>query len=275
MNSRDRYVDLHVHTCHSDGTDPPRRVVERAHELGFAGLAIADHDTVDGVGEGRDVAQEFGLAFLPATEISAQWRGLEVHVLGYGIDTNSSALRDVLNQLREGRLNRARRIIALLNELGVPVDAKSLIESAGRSVGRMHIARAVHALGYAKSVQGAFDKYIGRDRPAFVSKPCATCTEAIDVIHAADGVAVLAHPGVGNLRKVVETILKFPFDGIEVYHSKHAPEQSERYLALANERGLLVSGGSDCHGGAKGEPELGKVRLPFREMARIMDAAAL
>ncbi|MCP4640170.1 MAG: PHP domain-containing protein [bacterium] len=270
-----RYVDLHLHTHYSDGTDAPRLVIERASELGFAAAAITDHDTVAGVAEGQRAAEELGVEFLPGVEVSCECRGREIHVLGYGIDLGHQGLLDALNELVEGRATRADRIIAKLNEMGVPISREDLEDrgdDAG-SIGRMHIAREVHARGFSRTVQDAFDKYLKSKRPAYVDKPRLACADAIELIRDAGGLAFLAHPGLGNQNRSIAPLLEFPFDGIEVYHTRHTGGQETEFLLIAEERGLLVSGGSDCHGTAKQDPEMGKVRMPYEHFARL--AAAL
>ena len=269
-----RTVDLHLHTNHSDGSDSPGRVVERAAELDFAAIAITDHDTVSGLEEAQAWASKLGLELLPGTEISASHRGQEVHILGLGVDPEHAPFLKRLSKQVEQRVTRAREIVDRLLELGVPVNLERLFDRAeGAAIGRMHIAREVVEVGCATTVQDAFDKYIKRGRPAFVARPAMSCKEAIDTIHEAGGLAFVAHPGIGNLQRKLKGLLGQPFDGIEVFHTHHAPEQSETFAELARERGLLITGGSDCHGTVKGQaPEMGKVRMAWEHYARIREA---
>jgi predicted metal-dependent phosphoesterase TrpH len=127
----------------------------------------------------------------------------------------------------------------------------------------MHIAQEVHALGHASTIQGAFDKYIGSGKKAFVRKQTLPIEEAVDLIHEADGLAFVAHPGLGRIRDDLPRLLGMPFDGIEAYHSKHSPGEAEAFTLLARERDLLIAGGSDCHGMAKNAPDMGKVQVPY------------
>lgn len=270
---RKQYVDLHIHTNHSDGSDSPRRVVERAAELGLSAIAITDHDTVGGLEEGARAAEQVALEFLPGVELSAHFRDTELHVLGYGIRADCSPLCDVLLELEEGRAVRADRIVRRLNELAIPVErAKVAARAEGGIVGRMHIAQEIRALGFSETVQGAFDKYIGKGRPAFVRKQAITCDQAIDLIHEACGLAVLAHPGFAATRNVLSALLRLPFDGIEVYHSQHSPGQVTQFQQLAKEHDLLVTGGSDCHGHAKTDPDMGTVQVPYERYVRLKEA---
>ena len=135
----------------------------------------------------------------------------------------------------------------------------------------MHIARALHAAGHVKTVQHAFDKYLKPGKPGYVGHPRLECAEAVELIHAAKGLAFLAHPGIGAPVRKLTGLLGLPFDGIECYHSKHSPGKTEMLLQLARERGLLVTGGSDCHGDAKGRAEMGRVRLPMERFHAIVE----
>ena len=269
-----RRVDLHLHTNHSDGSDPPRRVVERAVEAGLAAVAITDHDAVSAIPKAEEAARSLGIAFLPGTEISAHHEGVEVHVLGLGIDPSHPPLVAALAQLKAGREQRASAIVERLHELHVPVDWANLAgngETPG-TVGRLHIAREIHALGFAQTVQDAFEKYIGRGRPAFVAKPKLPCPKAIALIRDAGGLAFLAHPGIGAVRRVLRAVLTNGFDGIEAYHTKHTPHQVQKFLRTAHEHELLITGGSDCHGRVKNQPpEMGRARVPYECYERIAE----
>lgn len=238
-------------------------------ELGIAAIAITDHDTVDGVTEGRAAAERAGIEFVTGTELSATFDGGDVHVLGLGIQIDSPALLTTLAQLCDARYKRTARMIERLAARGMPL---RLDEGATRGVvGRMHVARALAAAGYAKTVQHAFDQYLKPGKPGYVGQTKLDCVEAIDVIHAADGLAFIAHPGIGAPRRKLLSLLELPFDGIECYHSKHSPGQTDMLLQLARERNLLVTGGSDCHGNAKGRAEMGRVSVPMEHLERIKE----
>lgn len=238
-------------------------------------MALTDHDTVAGVAEAQEAAHRFGLDYLTGTEISTGYHRREVHVVGLGIDTSYAPLLETLNELSAQRGTRAERIVARLNELGVPVSLDAVRARGGASVGRLHIAQEIHALGCAKTVQGAFDKYIGAGKRAFVPKVTLPIEEALRLIHEAGGLAFLAHPGIGTNRGDLPKLLRLPFDGLEAYHSQHSAGQIEQFSALAREHGLLIGGGSDCHGGIKNTPlDMGRVRLPYACYAAIRDCLA-
>lgn len=261
-----RFVDLHLHTNHSDGSDSPARVVERAVDCGLSAMAITDHDTVSGVAEAAEAAARLGIELLSGVEISSKLGKREVHILGLGVDPGPGPLVDALERQAEGRRSRAERMVARLNDLGVPVDRKKIeAKTADGVVGRMHIAQEIMAVGCATNVQDAFDKYIKAGRPAYVPKDVIAIGDAVDLIQGAKGLALVAHPGLGNLYQQLDALLKFPFDGIEVYHSRHTPGQIKTFEEVVQSKGLLATGGSDCHGTIKGEPPLmGCARVPYR-----------
>lgn len=269
-------VDLHTHSHCSDGSDPPDEVVRRAAALGFAAVALTDHDTVSGVAIARQAAEEAGIGFLSGTEISADLDGAEIHVVGLGIDPTHSGLLATLETLADGRSRRAERIAEKLVGAGVEIDLDAVRTrlGAGGVIGRMHIAQEIRRLGHARTVQQAFDRFLNPGGKAFVGKARIDCAAAIEAIHAAGGLAFVAHPGIGAARRRLSKLLQLPFDGIEAYHVKHAPGRVASYLQTAAERELLVSGGSDCHGVASRSPEMGKVRVPYTHYERILDALA-
>jgi predicted metal-dependent phosphoesterase TrpH len=214
--------------------------------------------------EAADACVRNGVEFLPGVEISSRAGSKELHILGLGVDAADPNLTATLARMAQARAERAKKMVERLVELGVPVSWGDIASRAGGVVGRMHIAQAIVATGHVQTIQDAFDKYIKAGRPAYVPREVLSPREAVDAIHAAGGLAFVAHPGVGDLESRLETLLVEAFDGIEVYHSKHAPHQRERFAAIAAERGLMVTGGSDCHGNVKGDGLLmGRVRVPY------------
>ncbi|HRK35962.1 MAG TPA: PHP domain-containing protein [Candidatus Hydrogenedentes bacterium] len=266
------FADLHLHTLYSDGSDTPERVVERAMEAGVSALAITDHDTVEGVAAAAEAAKRAGLRFLSGTELSAHFDHGDVHILGLGVQIDAPPLLESLDRMRASRAQRAERILERLAARGMPISLDATAHDG--VVGRMHIAQALLAAGHVKSVQQAFDKFLQRGKPGYVAQVKMECATAIDVIHAAGGLAFIAHPGIGAPKRKLSSLLEMPFDGLEAYHSKHSPGLSEMLSQLALDRGLLITGGSDCHGEVKGKAEMGRVRLPLHYFDRICDALA-
>jgi predicted metal-dependent phosphoesterase TrpH len=269
------YVDLHLHTNHSDGSDPPEKVVDRAISCGLAGIAVTDHDTLSGVEPAQREARRHGLDFLRGVEISASYGRIEIHVVGLGIDLRCEPLVTALRSFREARAVRVDKMIERLNALGIPID-RAEVEihgEKGGALGRVHVARALLAKGATQTVQQAFDKFLRSGRKAYVPRQMMSCRAAIDLIHEAGGLAILAHPGIGTtIMKLLPRLLDMPFDGIEVYHSQHTPGQVTQLTQIALERDLLISGGSDCHGTAlKERPDMGSVRVPYYHFQRIWD----
>lgn len=274
MPDNNAYIDLHLHTHCSDGSDAPRRVVERAAELNLAAIAITDHDTVLGVEEAVEAGGELGVEVLPGVEISSWFQKSELHILGLGIDPACEELQKALEKQVNGRFIRAQKIVERLNALDVPITMEAVQARVGDgAIGRIHIAQEVLALGHATSVQGVFDQYIKAGRPAYMPKEVISLETAIDLIHAANGLAFVAHPGLGKNAIDLETLFAHPFDGIEVIHSRHSPDKRAKFEAFAKDRGLLMSGGSDCHGTAKKEkPLMGTVQVPIEFYMRIREA---
>lgn len=267
------YADLHIHTNHSDGVDAPAKVVERAHALGLAAIAITDHDTVAGVPEAKQAAYEREIEFLAAVEISASFGRGEIHVVGLGIDPASRPLCGALEHFRAARRRRAARMLEKLAGLGINIDIEEVAAQAekGGALGRVHIAALLQARGVTGSVQEGFDRYLRAGRRAYVPKEMPACREAIDLIHAARGVAILAHPGIGPAAwRLLPRLMAQPFDGIEVYHPKHTPAQITYLTQLALDRDCLISGGSDFHGMAMSSGlDIGKICLPYWHFERI------
>jgi len=244
----DDKTDLHIHTTASDGVYPPAEVVRMALSRGLTRIAITDHDTVEGIAEARAAAEGTGLEVIPGVELGTKYKGRSVDVLGYDL-RDTKLLAKKLAELRASRESRAERILKKFAALGMPVSMEDVLRfSQGGAIGRPHIARAVVDKGYAPDVQTVFDLYLADGMPCDVPKAEVTPGDAVAWIHRAGGKAVLAHPKlIGDDGLVAELLDAFPFDGLEVWHRKHAPEDAAFYRNLARERGLWMTGGSDFH----------------------------
>jgi len=242
-------VDLHLHTTASDGSLTPEQVVEHAARLNLKTIAISDHDTVNGIDEALTVGKKLGVEVIPAVELSSKYDSRDMHVLGYFIDHKSDGLYHSLKSLRKARVERAQKIVECMQKHGIDITFDEVVESAGKAaVGRPHIARILLAKSYVSTIGDAFRNYLKRGAPCFLEKFVYPIEEAISIIHKAGGTAVFAHPGLAGLDDHIPEFIEMGLDGIEAYHSEHTPETVERYVRLAAEYGLAVSGGSDCHG---------------------------
>ncbi|MBR5429857.1 MAG: PHP domain-containing protein [Firmicutes bacterium] len=239
--------DTHVHSTASDGALSPRELVELARERQLLGLAVTDHDTVDGLAEAMAAGEELDVTVLPGIELSAEHNEQDVHVLGYWIDREKLLATGRLQQLSEARTGRIREIVRRLSLLGFELDAEAILSAAGTSPGRPHVAAAMVEAGYVTTVGEAFAKWLGRGLPAFVPRAKLTPFEAVELIRTAGGVAALAHPGCGVPDQLIPMLVRAGIGGIEVYHPDHNRAAEKKYAALARRYGLAALGGSDFH----------------------------
>jgi len=267
------YVDLHVHTAYSDGTFTPAQVVEKAVAADLAAVGIADHDSTLGIDEGLEAGSVLNIEVVPAVELSCTVDGLDIHILGYYLDHEDSSLLDVLSRVRNERYKRAVKMVKRLEDLGVKLSMDDIEEHAGGgSVGRPHIAEALLKNGYVRNFSEAFVRYIGYHSPAYVPKMEMSPREAFDLIKSVGGIPVLAHPGTVRRAEIIPEFVRQGLEGIEVWHSKHDSSTTERLGQIAKRHGLLVTGGSDCHGRRQDGPLLGTVRVPYTVLEELKSA---
>jgi len=261
-------VDLHVHSTASDGARAPAEVVQEAKRVGLAAIALTDHDTVAGIADASAAGAALGIRVVPGVELSAVEGDAETHILGLHL-SNTRDLEARLIGLREMRRTRAERIVQRLNELGVRIELPAVLDqSAGGAIGRPHIARAMIAEGWAVDFRDAFDRYLGNGKPAFVPKDKLPVADAIQLIHHAGGLAVLAHPASSGTRERGEALVAPGIDGVGVRHPSHTPDDAARLAALVDYFGLVPSGGSDWHGSGDGARTLGAMRIPADWLSR-------
>jgi len=257
-------IDLHIHTSASDGTSTPEEAVATAAQSGVEVLGVADHDTLGGLAAALAAGERLGVAVVPGVEINTDYEQTEAHVLGYFVDHNSARLNEVLEDIRRRRLERARAMLARLDRLGMPLEEKRVLElAAGGSVGRPHVARALVEAGYVKTGGEAFGRFIGRGQPAYVPRYRLTPEAAAQSVHAAGGVAVLAHPSKVGDDALVQALIEQGIEGLECFHPDHSAAHSRHYVALARQLGLVVTGGTDSHGPRSERPvAIGAVAVP-------------
>jgi 3',5'-nucleoside bisphosphate phosphatase len=269
------YADLHLHTNFSDGTYTPEEVVLHGQRHGLSALALTDHDTVEGCARMAAACEAAGIEFISGTELTAETNGIELHLLAYGIDLDNQKLLFEVGRFQLVRQNRIREMVARLNELNIPLQPDAVFAIANcRSPGRPHVARALVQAGLCGSMDEAFDRFLKVNRPAWVPKFKMSAVEAINLVHQAGGVAVMAHPGLNRTDDIIPEMVAAGLDGLECFHSKHSTATSNHYLQLADQYNLLVTGGSDCHGMNKGKPLIGSIKLPYQHVEKIKERAA-
>ena len=271
-------VDLHIHSTASDGSMTPGEIVALALSLELKAIAITDHDTVDGA---KDVLQHgcpVELSFIPGVEISSTPPSPFVssgsfHILGYGIRPDDPDLDCALKKVQQARTERNPKIISRLNDEGMMISLDEVIEQAGGDViGRPHMAQVLVKKGYVSSIKEAFDRFLAKGKPAYVEKYKLTCDEAIQVIRKAGGIPVLAHPvslgmDTETLSRLLDRLCSMGLLGLEAYYSTHSPQETETFCRLAEDKNLVITGGSDFHGSFKADIALGcgrgDLHVPF------------
>ena len=257
------YIDLHTHTTASDGTDTPSMLVQNALRANLSAIAITDHDTVSGVKEALLAAKHTPLTVIPGIELPCQYKGKEVHMLGYFIDIDKKPFLAKLEQLKQAREARNEEMRTKLEAYHMPLTMEQIRgNNPNTIITRAHFARALEEAGYVKNKEEAFQKYIGNGCPCYVLKPEFSCEDAISLIQSTGGVAVLAHPLLYKLSyKELELLLAHLKEngliGVEVYHSSHNILNSQKLRELIRPYELLPTGGSDYHGANKENVHLG------------------
>jgi predicted metal-dependent phosphoesterase TrpH len=267
--SRHESIDLHIHTTASDGTFTPEQVISHAYQLKLKAIAITDHDTVAGSKEALRNGIPPSLGFLTGVEISSTPPPFypasgSFHLLGYSIRLDDPKLNHTLEKLQQARKNRNPAIITRLNELGISITLDEVRKEAGEGqLGRPHIAQLMVKKRVVASIDAAFDQFLGTGKPAYVDKQRVECFKAIEIILAAGGVPVLAHPGLldfkeeNQLEELIGRLKKAGIQGVEVYYSGHTPDQTRLFAELAKRHDLLMTGGSDFHGAIQPKIKMG------------------
>ncbi len=270
-------VDLHIHSTVSDGKLSPADVVHKSAGRGLTVIALADHDSVDGIAPAIAAAKAFPqLKVIPGVELSTDVSKGEVHVLGYFVDYTNRELKASLERMRHSRQERACGIVAKLGKLGIYIEWQRVQEIAGSgSIGRPHIAQAMLEKGYITSVKEAFTKYISRDGPAYVERGKMTPQEVVELLLRTNGLPVLAHPLTINDPETIVIKLKAAgLIGIEAYYYGYTAEEVSQLVSLANRYNLITTGGSDYHGpNTSTEAVLGGADVPVASAEQLIALA--
>jgi len=283
-------IDLHIHSNASDGTSTPEQIIAQAFDLHLSAIAITDHDTINGSKEAIRSGIPSELKFLTGVEISANPPASfpctgSFHILGYAIDLEHPTLNTVLEELQQARKTRNPRILKTLGELGMPVSMEEVeTEMGDGQMGRPHIAKVMLKKGYIGSINEAFDKYLGKDKPAYVDKYRMESDQAIELIAEAGGIPVLAHPGLIEpttklpFERLISTLTSMGLKGIEVYYPEHTPDRVREYLSICDQFGLLRTGGTDFHGALKPDLKMGVGKgdffVPYELYEKLVEASA-
>ncbi|MDY6906339.1 MAG: ribonuclease III [Thermodesulfobacteriota bacterium] len=269
-----QFIDLHIHSTASDGTLAPLEIVALAEKTALAAISITDHDTIDGCRDLLVSGQTLPVRFLTGVEMSTAFppeSGFSgsLHILGYDIDINHPALNRALTDLQNARNQRTPKIISRLNELGINISMADITPSSNGQAGRPHIAAAMKKKGIVPSIDAAFDRYLGKNGPAYVEKERIACADAIALITNAGGVPVLAHPGLleheddTSFYEFFQELLQMGIGGIEAFYPGHSTDQTSKYIGLAQQHDLLITGGTDFHGDLIPDIKLGTGRGDF------------
>jgi hypothetical protein len=280
-------IDLHIHSTASDGTLAPAEIIALAVRLGLGAISITDHDSIAGSREALLSGVPADLGFLTGVEISAEpppsYPGAgSIHILGYGLRLDDPELNRTLEKLQDSRRQRNPEIIARLNKLGIAIRIEEVErEAADGQPGRPHIAKLLVQKGVVKTIDDAFDRYLGNGKPAYVDKYRIESNHAIELINAAGGIPVLAHPCLLELERVepledlLQEMMSMGLKGLEVYYPLHSPEQARQYADLALRHHLLMTGGTDFHGDIQPEIQMGvgkgDLHIPFALYEKLLE----
>lgn len=268
------YIDLHLHTNLSDGVLSPAELLREVRNRNLTAFAVTDHDTIDGYLELRSLLSDDVPELVSGLEMSVAVGSEDLHMLAYLFDPEHDELNETLRNFRQERNHRGRRMVEKLNRMGMTLSMEAVLEAAGDSaIGRPHIAEAMMNEGLVGNIEDAFRKYIGDHSPAYIPKNMVQPREAIELIHRAGGLAVLAHPYINDAHKQLESLTQLGLDGLEVYHYSHSKQLVAELKRLAVKHGLLLSGGSDFHGRQHHEGEIGAGSVPVEYLDKMKTRA--
>jgi predicted metal-dependent phosphoesterase TrpH len=269
-------IDLHMHTTASDGRATPAALVDELVAAGITVCAVTDHDTTASVDAVRSLGTPRGLTVITGIEITAVQDEEDIHMLGYGFDAAHAGLVTFLESQRSDRRRRLDEMDARLTAIGVPVDLAAEIAGHGRgggkALGRPLLAAALVRAGHVASISEAFERFLGRGKPAFITRRGASPADVVSLVHAAGGIVSIAHPGKLKRDAIIEPLADAGLDAIEVFHPDHDFNAVSHYRERAGRLKLLVTGGSDFHGRGSGRVNaMGRVTLPPEDFARLSE----
>ncbi len=249
------WADLHTHTTCSDGSMTPTELIRHAKKLGLHGLSITDHDTIDSYSEAIEIAKKEGIHLGTGIELSCEFNGHSLHILGYDFDPFNDRILQLCQRHHRRREDRNLAMLEKLHQHQMPISYEELLAKArGNTIGRPHIAEIMMEKGYVKTIRDAFNLHIGEYGNCYVQGEPFSVQEAIDILHGAHGKAFIAHPQLLPKQLPLDDLLQHPFDGMECFYSRLTKRS---WIAIAEQKRWLMSGGSDFHGSVKPEVVLG------------------
>lgn len=274
-----RYIDCHTHSTFSDGTFTPSELIEHGKALGLNAIALTDHDTIEGLPEAIEASERLHMEFINGVEIAADYEDKEIHIVGLLFDRNSSILSNSLLEMEKRRESRNKALVRLFNEEGIKMEYKDILnKSGGKIITRAHFAKFLMEEGHVKTINDAFIKYLSPGKKTYMKRELFLSSDAIEIIHKAGGVAVLAHPGEYSftdkqLEGMVHALKKQNIDAIEAIYTTNSAYTESFHRDLAKRYNLKISGGSDFHGDNKPNIELGKgfgnLKIPYEVLDKL------
>lgn len=270
-------IDLHIHSTISDGSYTPEQIIAEAEAKGLTAVSICDHEAV-AANEPALAAAAGRLLYIPGVEIGTSWKDFEIHILGYFVDSEYPPLVQELQHVRQQRVERIKRIVRRLQNMGLPILMEDIWEAvkekkeAETAVGRPHVALALTKKNIVASPAEAFERFLKQGRPAYEKRYRTPLEKALALITQAGGLPVLAHPGLLPQETLIPELVRAGIQGLEAYHTAHTPAHTEHYIAMAQQLGLYITGGTDSHGPLGSYPvELGSLDIPDVYAERLLE----
>lgn len=271
-------IDLHIHTTFSDGLFTPEEIVDFAVKKRLDGIAITDHDTINGIDRAIKRSTLYNnFIVIPGIEFSCEYNDEEVHLLGYFIDYKSSELIKLTNKLKNERIKRGYKIIDKLNSIGLDITVDDVKKIAKHDfIGRPHIANVLTQKGLANNIEDAFNRYLIKGKPGYIKRSKLSIIDTIKLIHRIGGTAILAHPGLLNNKDIIKYTIDNKVDGIEAIHTKHSKDEIDSFIEICEKNNLIITGGSDFHGEKiNGEYSLGKYYISIKTLEDLKKEAVI